>query len=133
MLARQRGTAPHLASLRRTKDDDEREARKPDVARAGSEIPSHREPDGTRVERRYSLQAAVECAAVGPAHSVIDYGFGLSAITAPFIFGYYKTAPMVAAVHIATGIGTILTSLITDYRADKGVGRSDAATANSAA
>lgn len=57
------------------------------------------------------------------AHEVIDYGFGFSAITAPFIFGYYKTAPIVAAVHIATGVGTILASLVTDYRAYRGVGR----------
>jgi hypothetical protein len=57
------------------------------------------------------------------AHEVIDYGFGVSAIAAPFVFGYYKTAPLVAAMHVATGIGTILTSLITDYRAYKGVGR----------
>jgi hypothetical protein len=58
------------------------------------------------------------------AHEVIDYGFGLSAIAAPFVFGYYKTAPVVAAMHIVTGVGTILTSLFTDYRAYKGVGRS---------
>ena len=56
------------------------------------------------------------------AHEVIDYGFGVSAIAAPFVFGYYKTAPLVAAMHIATGVGTILTSLFTDYRAYEGVG-----------
>jgi hypothetical protein len=56
------------------------------------------------------------------AHEVIDYGFGVSAIAAPFVFGYYKTAPLVAALHVATGIGTILASLVTDYRAYRGVG-----------
>lgn len=56
-------------------------------------------------------------------HEVIDYAFGVSAISAPFLFGYRKTAPLVAATHIAIGIGTILASLFTDYRAFRGVGR----------
>jgi len=57
------------------------------------------------------------------AHEVIDYAFGVSAIGAPFLFGYYKTAPITAAIHVATGVGTILASLFTDYRAYLGVGR----------
>jgi hypothetical protein len=57
------------------------------------------------------------------AHEVIDYAFGVSAISAPFLFGYYKTAPVTAAIHVATGVGTILASLFTDYRAYRGVGR----------
>jgi hypothetical protein len=57
------------------------------------------------------------------AHEVVDYAFGVSAITAPFIFGYRKTAPVVAALHVAMGIGTIIASLFTDYRAYRGVGR----------
>jgi hypothetical protein len=57
------------------------------------------------------------------AHEVVDYAFGVSAITAPFIFGYRKTAPLVAAAHVAIGIGTIVASLFTDYRAYRGVGR----------
>jgi hypothetical protein len=57
------------------------------------------------------------------AHEVIDYSFGLAAISAPFVLGYHKTAPVVAAMHVATGIGVILTSLITDYRAFRGVGK----------
>jgi len=56
------------------------------------------------------------------AHEVIDYAFGVSAISAPFLFGYYKTAPITAAMHVATGVGTILASLFTDYRAYRGVG-----------
>jgi len=56
-------------------------------------------------------------------HEVVDYSFGLAAILSPFIFGYRKTAPLVAAAHIAIGIGTILASLFTDYRAYRGVGR----------
>jgi hypothetical protein len=61
------------------------------------------------------------------AHEVVDYAFGISAITAPFIFGYRKTAPLVAATHVAIGIGAILASLFTDYRAYRGVGRRAAA------
>ena len=57
------------------------------------------------------------------AHEVVDYAFGVSAISAPFLFGYYKTAPVTAAMHVATGIGTIFASLFTDYRAYRGVGR----------
>jgi hypothetical protein len=56
-------------------------------------------------------------------HEAIDYAFGVSAISAPFLFGYRKTAPLVAAAHIAIGIGTIVASLFTDYRAFSGVGR----------
>lgn len=51
------------------------------------------------------------------AHEVVDYAFGLSAIAAPFVLGYRKTAPHVAALHVAIGIGVIVTSLFTDYRA----------------
>lgn len=58
-------------------------------------------------------------------HEVIDYAFGVSAISAPFLLGYRKTAPLVAAAHIAIGLGTILASLFTDYRAFRGVGRVD--------
>jgi hypothetical protein len=57
------------------------------------------------------------------AHEVIDYAFAAAAITAPFIFGYYKTAPRVAAMHIVAGVGTALASLFTDYRAYRGVGK----------
>lgn len=50
------------------------------------------------------------------AHEVIDYAFGVGAISAPFLLGYRKTAPLVAAAHIALGVGTILAALFTDYR-----------------
>lgn len=57
------------------------------------------------------------------AHEAIDYAFGASAIAAPFVLGYRKTAPLVAALHVAIGAGTILASLFTDYRAYRGVRR----------
>lgn len=56
------------------------------------------------------------------AHEAIDYLFGISAIAAPFALGYRKTAPLTAAMHVAVGVGTIVTSLLTDYRAYRGVG-----------
>lgn len=57
-------------------------------------------------------------------HEVIDFVWGASCIAAPFVLGYYKKDPIVAAAHVATGVLTILSSLFTDYRAAKGVGRS---------
>ncbi|RYZ01796.1 MAG: hypothetical protein EOO73_34180 [Myxococcales bacterium] len=60
-------------------------------------------------------------------HEAIDYAWGFSAVAAPFVFGYRKSAPHVAALHIALGLGTIVASLFTDYRAYRGVGRRAAA------
>ncbi|HLL23109.1 MAG TPA: hypothetical protein VK427_13305 [Kofleriaceae bacterium] len=51
------------------------------------------------------------------AHEVIDHAWGVMAIAAPFALGYWKTSPKVAIAHIAAGVGTILGSLLTDYRA----------------
>ncbi len=53
------------------------------------------------------------------AHEVIDHVWGMSAIAAPFVFGYWKTEPKVALMHVVAGAGTIVSSLITDYRAYK--------------
>jgi hypothetical protein len=50
-------------------------------------------------------------------HEVADYVWGASAIAAPFLFGYWKSSPKVAAAHILAGVGSIVGSLITDYRA----------------
>lgn len=51
------------------------------------------------------------------AHEVADYGWGMTAIALPFVLGYWKRSPMVAMSHIIAGAGTILSALITDYRA----------------
>jgi hypothetical protein len=56
-------------------------------------------------------------------HEKIDHLWGLAAIAAPFVFGYWKTAPRVALTHVVAGIGNIAASLVTDYRAARGVGR----------
>lgn len=57
------------------------------------------------------------------AHEAIDHLWGMSAIAAPFVLGYWKTSPKVALAHVLTGVSTILASLLTDYRAVRGVGR----------
>ncbi len=56
-------------------------------------------------------------------HEVIDHVWGLAAIAAPFVLGYWKKDPAIAAVHVLTGASTIIASLFTDYRAAEGVGR----------
>ena len=56
-------------------------------------------------------------------HEAADHLWGLTAIALPFALGYWKTSPKVAMMHVATGIGTIIASLFTDYRAQRGVGR----------
>lgn len=53
------------------------------------------------------------------AHEAIDHLWGVAAIAAPFVFGYWKRSPRVALMHVMSGAGTILASLFTDYRAYK--------------
>lgn len=50
-------------------------------------------------------------------HEVADHVWGLTAIAAPFVLGYWRTAPKVALAHVAAGLGSIVGSLLTDYRA----------------
>lgn len=57
------------------------------------------------------------------AHEAIDHAWGLAAIASPFVLGYYKKSPGVAAAHVFLGASMILVSLFTDYRAAVGVGR----------
>ena len=54
-------------------------------------------------------------------HEVLDYVWAISAIAAPFVFGYARKSPVAAIVHIAVGVSTILGSLFTDYRSQVGV------------
>ena len=54
-------------------------------------------------------------------HEKIDYATGIAAVLAPFLLGYVKKDPVAAMIHVSLGLGTLVTSLITDYRADKGV------------
>ncbi len=52
-------------------------------------------------------------------HETADYLWGAAAIAAPFALGYWKRAPHVAMMHVVAGAGTILASLLTDYRSAK--------------
>lgn len=54
-------------------------------------------------------------------HESLDYASGLTAIAAPFVLGYARRDPIAAMIHIGLGVGMVLTSLVTDYRASKGV------------
>jgi hypothetical protein len=59
------------------------------------------------------------------AHQAIDHLWGAASIAAPFVLGYWKKEPAVAAIQVLCGATSILTALFTDYRAAKGVGHSD--------
>ncbi len=54
-------------------------------------------------------------------HEKLDYAGGFAAIAAPFVLGYVKKDPIAAMIHIGLGVGTVVASLITDYRASKGI------------
>ena len=56
-------------------------------------------------------------------HESLDYATGLAAIAAPFVLGYAKRDPLAAMIQIGLGIGTLVTSALTDYRAERGVTR----------
>lgn len=56
-------------------------------------------------------------------HEVSDYIGGLSAIAAPFAFGYHRRSRAATWVHVAVGVSSIAASLFTDYRAWRGIGR----------
>lgn len=55
-------------------------------------------------------------------HQMMDHLFGLAQIAAPFLFGYFKRDRASAWTHIANGLTVIGLSLVTDYRAAKGIG-----------
>jgi hypothetical protein len=52
-------------------------------------------------------------------HEALDYAWGFSAIALPFVLGYWKRSPRTALMHMIAGAGTILGSLVTDYRSYK--------------
>jgi hypothetical protein len=54
-------------------------------------------------------------------HEVIDYVWGLGNVLSPFLFGYYRKEKLASTIQIAFGLGTIAASLVTDYRAVRGV------------
>lgn len=54
-------------------------------------------------------------------HEAVDYLTGIAAIAAPFVLGYARKDPVAAMLHVALGVGTLLTSLLTDYRGSRGI------------
>ena len=54
-------------------------------------------------------------------HELGDHLFGLSAITTPFLLGYWKKEPVITAMQVMCGVTTIVAALFTDYRAQRGV------------
>jgi hypothetical protein len=56
-------------------------------------------------------------------HELLDHASGAGAVTAPFLLGYMRKDPVASAIQIATGLGAIVASLFTDYRAVKGLAR----------
>lgn len=57
------------------------------------------------------------------AHEVIDHAWGAAVSVAPFALGYWRRDPLVAVLHVAVGVGHIVASLLTDYRAVRALGR----------
>ncbi len=54
-------------------------------------------------------------------HERLDYATGMAAIAAPFALGYARKDPIAAMIQIGLGIATLVTSAVTDYRAERGV------------
>lgn len=52
-------------------------------------------------------------------HEVGDYVVGFGALLAPRLFGYHDT--LAGRAHTVLGLSVVLGSLVTDYRAEKGV------------
>ncbi len=56
------------------------------------------------------------------AHEVLDYVSGLTLVIAPFAFGYWKKDRVASLINVISGASLLLTSMFTDYRAQKGIG-----------
>lgn len=54
-------------------------------------------------------------------HEVIDHVWGLGLALAPFALGYWKKSPIASAIQVGTGLLHVAASLLTDYRAARGV------------
>ncbi|ATB31548.1 hypothetical protein [Melittangium boletus] len=54
-------------------------------------------------------------------HEVIDYVWSLGVIAAPFLLGYSRRNRWATRVNLFVGVTTLLGSLFTDYRAQRGV------------
>ncbi len=56
-------------------------------------------------------------------HELLDHAAGVGAILAPVVLGYFAKDPVASILQMATGLGQVVVSLLTDYRAERGVGR----------
>lgn len=56
-------------------------------------------------------------------HEGLDLVTGIAAAVMPFLLGYARRDPLAATIHVACGLATIASSLLTDYRADRGITR----------
>lgn len=56
-------------------------------------------------------------------HELLDHASGAVAINAPFALGYVKRDPIASLIQIVTGTSVVVVSLLTDYRAVRGVAR----------
>ena len=54
-------------------------------------------------------------------HEVIDHAWGLGMVLAPFALGYWKKSPVASAIQVGAGLCHMAASLLTDYRAARGV------------
>lgn len=54
-------------------------------------------------------------------HEGVDHLTALAAIAAPFVLGYARKDPVAALLHVGLGVGHLVTSLLTDYRAHHGL------------
>jgi len=54
-------------------------------------------------------------------HEMVDYGWGLATVAAPFVGGYARKAPGTAVVHVLAGTAILVGSLVTDYRCRSGM------------
>lgn len=54
-------------------------------------------------------------------HEVADHGVGLAASIGPFALGFAKREPLLSTFAVMLGASQVFASLITDYRARKGV------------
>jgi hypothetical protein len=55
------------------------------------------------------------------AHELADYAYGVGAVLAPFVLGYARRAPVVAALHVLLGAKHLAVALNTDYRCQTGM------------
>jgi hypothetical protein len=53
-------------------------------------------------------------------HEGSDYAWGLSVAAAPFVLGWARKSPWAAVAQVMVGLGTLVASLLTDYRCQTG-------------